>query len=123
MRRFVPGEDFRLVAECFSRVEAARQLGVSLKTLARWCSGARVPWAAYQLLYERSKYGQGERDAAEGFERRMILAERDALRERVAKLEAELVKQAALIDWRCANDPYISPSDPRTKISMLDQTG
>lgn len=50
----------------------------------------------------------------ERFERQMILGERDALQQKVGRLEAELVRQAALVDWGCANDPFILPSDPRS---------
>lgn len=121
MRRFVQGEDFRLVAACFSRAEAARLLGVSAKTFSRWYDGAKVPWAAYQLLYQFSKYGQGERDAQEAFERYAIIGERDALRARVAQLEKALAAQSRLVDWGCANDPFVDPADPRSK-PLVDTT-
>lgn len=49
------------------------------------------------------------------FERLMILGERDALRERVATLETELVRVTKLVDWGCANDPFIDPADPRSR--------
>lgn len=105
----------RLSAE-FPRRALLDLLGVDRATLRRWCSGAtRIPWAAYQLVHERSRYGLAERDSAEHFNRSMLTARNNALQEKVARLESELVKQAELIDWRCANDPFISPTDPRTQ--------
>ena len=120
MARFAHASDFCAVADCFARQEAARILGVSERTLERWRAGrGRVPWAAFQLLYEHSRYGLAERDSLERFERNAILGERDALRERVMHLEAELVRISKLVDWGCANDPFVNPQDPRSKV-MLD---
>ena len=120
--RYAHASDFNVVADCFARQEAAALLGVSLKTFQRWQRGAvRVPWAAYQLLYERSKYGLGERDAAEGFQRQAILGELEALRSRVLALESTLAAQSRLVNWGCANDPFITPTDPRSKV-ILDGT-
>lgn len=119
MARHADRDDFQRLADCFSRRELHELLGVDRKTLARWRAGtSRVPWCAVQLMHERSRYGLAERDAAEHFNRTMILQLNDALQRRVAWLEAELVRQAQLADWRCANDPYISPTDPRALAAL-----
>ena len=119
MARFAHASDFCTVSDCFARQEAARILGVAESTVERWRSGlGRVPWAAYRLLYEVSKYGIAERDSLENFQRSAILGEREALRQRVAQLEAALAAQAKLVDWRCANDPFIQPHDPRSKVVL-----
>ena len=120
--RYASAADFDLVA---SRVgeSVAILLGVDERTLKRWRAGrSRIPWAAYQLLYEHSSYGIANRDSAEQFERTMICGERDALRGRVAELEAELVRVSRLVDWGCANDPFISPADPRAAAMLIDNT-
>jgi len=107
--RYAHESDFNLVADCFTARDLPQLLGVSQATLKRWrCGKARIPWAAYQLLYERSPYGIAERDSAEQFNRYLIVAEREALRERVRYLERELDRQARAANWQCANDPYIS---------------
>lgn len=106
MARYAHVTDFSVVVDCFSRQEVSRLLGISNKTLSRWLSGkARIPWIAYQLLYDRSRYGLAERDSMERFERQALLGERRALLERVKSLEAELTRITALVDWGCANDP------------------
>lgn len=108
-------DDFARLADEFPRRLLLEILGVDRATLRRWRTGrARVPWAAFQLLYERSRYGLAERDAAEHFNRTMLEQLNEALRERVAWLEAELRSQAALI-FGSANDPYIRPADPRAR--------
>ena len=99
----------------------ARLLGVDDRTLKRWRSGrSKIPWAAYQLVYEHSSYAIAERASCEQFERSMILGERDALLRRVADLEGELLRQARLVDWGCANDPFISPADPRSRLGITE---
>ncbi len=60
-----------------------------------------------------------ERDSAEGFNRRMMQDLIHALQAKVDRLEALLAKQARLVDWGCANDPFISPTDPRT-VAVID---
>lgn len=115
MAKFAHVDDFNRLADCFPAKNALEILGISDRTLRSWRAGARrIPWCAYQLLYDRSPYGLAERDSMERFERQMILGERDALQQKVGRLEAELVRQAALVDWGCANDPFILPSDPRS---------
>jgi len=117
-RHVHPG-DFFLLADEFSRPALLDMLGIDRTTLRRWRDGdARIPWAAYQLLRECSRYGRAERDSAEGFNREMIRMQVDALQRRVAELEAELRRQARLIDWGCANDPFIDPRDPRSVIRL-----
>ena len=116
--RYASAAEFDLVA---SRVaeNVANLLGVDERTLKRWRAGrTRIPWAAYQLLYEHSTYGVSERDSAEHFQRQAIVGERDSLRSRVIELEAELVRISRLVDWGSANDPFISPTDPRSKESL-----
>lgn len=117
MARYAHASDFGAIADCFSRQEASRILGVPERTIARWRNGgSHIPWAAFQLLYEHSRYGLAERDAMEGFQRNALAAERDALRARVAELEAAIASQSRLVDWGCANDPFIHPDDPRSKV-------
>lgn len=107
-------DDFFLIADELTRPALLLMLGIDRATLRRWRERrARIPWAAYQLVRERSRYGLAERDAAEGFNRAMLLMHAEALQRRVAELEAELVKQAKMIDWGCANDPFTRPNDPR----------
>ena len=114
-RRYGDQSDFTRLAEDFTQRELITLLGVDKQTIWRWRRGlTRIPWAAYQLLYEHSKYGLAERDSAEHFNRTMISQLNEALQRQVAELRAELARQASLVDWRCANDPYISPTDPRT---------
>lgn len=45
----------------------------------------------------------------------MIKAQIDALRAKVVELEQALLVQSRLVDWQCANDPFILPNDPRSK--------
>lgn len=117
--RYAHHTDFAVVADCFTCTYAARIVGVTARTMQRWLAGkARIPWAAYQLLYEYSRYGLAERDSAEHFERTMICGELTALRSRVSELEAELLKQARLVDWGCANDPFILPGDVRSVLNL-----
>ena len=115
MARYAHASDFAVVADCFSRAEIQSLLGVPCRTIDRWSSGqSRIPWSAYQLLLEHSKYGRTEDQVTNDFERQMILGERDALRDRVASLEAELIRISKLVDWGSANDPFVLPTDPRT---------
>lgn len=115
MRRFAPVDEFQRIAQCYAQSDLRKLLGIGRRTLKRWLEGrTRIPWTAYQLAYERSHYGLAERDAAEGFNRTVLLQLNAALHERLANLERELASQARLIDWGCANDPFISPHDPRT---------
>jgi len=108
-------DDFARLADGFGRRELIELLGVDRKTLRRWLAGkGRIPWAAYQLAFERSRYGLAERDSAEHFNRTMMRGELEALRAKVARLEAELVKQAELVNWSAANDPYTLRTDPRS---------
>ena len=116
--RFAHAEDFCLLANDFTEPSLVQLLGVSSKTLNRWrCGRSRVPWAAYQLVRDRSKYGLAERDAAENFNRTAILGLVHSLKERVAELEERLCAQARLVDWGCANDPFVDPADPRSRIA------
>lgn len=111
-------DDFNRLADTFGRANLPKLLGVDRATIRRWRAGrARIPWAAFQLLYDRSHYGLAERDAAEGFNRQMIMLQVEALQRRVADLEAELRQQARLVDWGCANDPFVWPGDPRSHHS------
>jgi hypothetical protein len=114
--RFASAPDFQVVADCYARQDLLRLLGVSSNTLQRWLDArARIPWAAYQLAYQNSKYGLAERDAAEQFNRRMLTGLAEALQARVTQLEHQLADQARLVDWGCANDPFIYPTDPRCR--------
>ena len=114
--RYAHATDFDILAQAVPN--AAEILGVDSRTIARWRSGrARIPWAAYQLLYDRSHYGLRERDSMEHFQRDMLVAERNALRAKVADLERALAAQAKLVDWGCANDPFVQPTDPRSQLS------
>lgn len=107
--------DFFLVAEEYRECDLLKMLGITQVVLRRWRQpGARIPWSAYQLVLERSQYGLAERDAAEGFNRRMLLMQLQSLESRVRELSAIVVEQSRLINWGCANDPFISPQDPRS---------
>lgn len=107
--------DFFLVADEFRERDLLKLLGISNATLTRWrVPGARIPWAAYQLVLDRSRYGLAERDAAENFNRQMLAMQLQALEERVRELSAVVAEQARLINWGCANDPFTSPHDPRS---------
>lgn len=111
-------EDFFLIADEFRERDLLKLLGITQATLRRWRQpGARIPWAAYQLTLERSKYGLAERDASEGFNRQMLTMQLQALEDRVRELSAVVTEQARLINWGCANDPFINPADPRTAAS------
>lgn len=108
--------DFRVVADAYAHADLVKLLGVSEATLRRWLEGrSRIPWAAYQLAYDHSKYGLAERDNMEHFQRQMLLGLNDALESRIAQLEQQLADQAKLVDWGCANDPFIIPNDPRAR--------
>lgn len=108
-----PG-DFFLIADELTQPALLVMLGVDRTTLRRWREGrARIPWAAYQLVRERSRYGLAERDSAERFNRAMLIMQVDALQRRVVYLEEELRSQSVLINWGCANDSFIDQRDPR----------
>lgn len=108
-------DDFMRLAEGFGRRELLATLGIDRATLRRWQAGrSRIPWAAYRLLFELSPYGRAERDAMENFQRACLLQLVEALQGKVERLEAQLVRQAQLVDWGCANDPFAWPTDPRT---------
>lgn len=114
--RYATADDFNVVAARVGE-NLVRLLGVDPRTLKRWRAGrSRIPWAAYQLAYEHSSYALAERDSEHQFQRTMLIGERDALLVKVAQLEAELVRQARLVDWGCANDPFILPTDPRAAM-------
>lgn len=113
--RFAHPDDFKLIAQTFAYPELLKLIGITRFTLKRWLAGrARIPWAAYQLAFEHSHYGLAERDAAEGFNRHCLEGLNRALTERVKWLEQLLIAQAKLVDWGCANDPFIHPADPRS---------
>jgi hypothetical protein len=115
--RYAHADDFCLLADDFQVPFLINLLGVNCKTIRRWRTGAaRVPWAAYQLLYEKSKYGLAERDASEGFNRTALLGLVESLKARIASLEDCLERQAKMIDWGCANDSFIDPADPRSHV-------
>lgn len=112
--RYAHPEDFTRLTDDFTEPRLAALLGVDKKTIRRWRSGGRVPWACFQLAFEHSRYGLAERDAAEHFNRVMLLQLNSALQSQVQELRTELARQARLIDWGCANDPFIIPTDPRS---------
>lgn len=113
--RYAHPDDFARLAGDFPEPRLAALLGVDKKTIRRWLSGAaRIPWACFQLVFEHSRYGLAERDSAEHFNRTMLLQLNEALQTQVQELRAELARQARLIDWGCANDPFILPTDPRS---------
>ena len=113
--RYAHATDFDVLVQAVP--DAAQILGVDKRTIKRWRSGkSRIPWAAYQLLYEHSHYGLRERDSMEQFQRDMLVAERNALRSKVADLERALAAQAKMVEWGCANDPFVQPTDPRSRI-------
>ncbi len=92
--RHAQRDDFFLIAEEFPRRVLLDLLGIDRRTLRRWRAGAaRIPWAAYQLVRDRSQYGLAERDAMEGFNRSMLCGLVESLRARVAALEAELLEE------------------------------
>lgn len=112
--RYAQPEDFARLADDFPEPRLAALLGVDRKTIRRWRSGARIPWACFQLVFEHSRYGLAERDAAEQFNRVMLLQLNEALQTQVQELRAELARQARLVEWGSANDPFILPTDPRS---------
>lgn len=111
-------DDFFAIAAEFPQRALLALLGIDRATLRRWREGrVRIPWCAYQLVRERSSYGLAERDAAEHFNRRMILARCEALERRVRTLEAELLRQARMVNWGAANDPFAwAHADPRSVL-------
>lgn len=114
-RRFADRDEFRRISECFAARDLITILGITERTLKSWKAGSsRIPWAAYQLAFDHSAYGLAERDSMEGFNRRMMQGLVDSLKAKVSRLEAELVKMTRLVDWGCANDPFIRPTDPRS---------
>lgn len=116
--RYAHSGDFSLIADSYANTALCELLGIDRRTLGRWrLPGARIPWAAYQLASDRSRWGLAERDAAEDFNRTMIEGERDALRRQVEELREHLAAQAKLVDWQCANDPFVWPPDPRSQVT------
>lgn len=92
-------------------------LGVPRLTLSRWLTGqSAVPHAAGALLWHLSAWGKTTQD----IERENALATlrglTEALRTRVARLEADLVLTARLVPPGAANDAWACPSDPRSGI-------
>lgn len=119
MGRFADHEEFCRIAQCHVERDLIKLLGVSERTMKSWKAGtSRIPWAVYQLAFDRSPYGLAERDSMEGFNRRTMQALADALQAKVDHLESELVKMARMVDWGCANDPFIAPTDPRVKAFL-----
>ncbi len=115
--RFAHADDFCLLADGFTEASLVQLLGVTRQTIRRWRSGAsRIPFTAYQLVRERSKYGLAERDASESFNRAALMGQVQALTNRVAFLEESLRAQARLVQWGCANDPFIDHVDPRSSV-------
>lgn len=119
MGRFANRDEFCRIAQCHVERDLIKMLGVTEKTFKSWKAGSsRIPWSAYQLAFDRSPYGLAERDSMEGFNRRTMQALIDALQAKVDRLEAELVRITSMVDWGCANDPFITPTDPRVKAFL-----
>lgn len=116
MGRYAHTDDFFRLAEEFPEPRLLSLLGLDKKTIVRWRKRRRIPWAYFQLLHDHSYYGIAEREAMEGFNRSMLTLQLESLERRVAELSAELVRQARLINWGCANDPFIHPQDPRSSM-------
>ena len=109
-------DDFKRLTESFTTPELLKLLGIPKPTLKRWLAGeTSIPWSAFQLAFDHSPYGLAERDAMEHYHRATMQGLVEALERKVAHLEALLRKQAKLVDWGCANDPFINPTDPRTE--------
>jgi hypothetical protein len=118
--RYAHPDDFFRLAEEFHERDMRALLGLDKKTISRWRSSQRrIPWAYFQLLHDHSRYGLAERDAAEGFNRNMLTLQVESLQRRIAELSTELARQSRLVDWRCANDPFINPHDPRSSDGQV----
>jgi hypothetical protein len=111
-------DTFRTLVDHHGQGHAAYLLGVTRSKLGFWLSGATyVPHACGALLWHFSAWGKHSDDIARENRLDTLHGLSEALRARVAWLEAELVRQARGRPQEAANDPYAAdPTDPRHRM-------
>jgi hypothetical protein len=114
--------NFRLLVDDIGERRAAEILRVDTRTVRKWSNIDRKPFgnppaAAVLALYWESRYGMAQWDADNLNIHRMVCAELDTCRVRIAALEAALAATEAARSDGAANAPYFTSgrtNEPQT---------